>query len=59
MPKVSHQKQQIKSITNILDILLKEYSTNTNKITSEILDKEIDKLFELLQVIELDQYYST
>ena len=56
MPKVSYRKQQIKSITNILDILLKEYSTNTNKITSEILNKEINELFKLLQVIKLNRY---
>ncbi|CAG8572303.1 13058_t:CDS:2, partial [Cetraspora pellucida] len=58
MPKVSYRKQQIKSVTNILNILLKEHSTNTNKITSEIPDKEIDELFELLKVIELDWYLS-
>ena len=44
----------------MLELLLSEYNANLNKTkVTDKLEKEIDELFELLQVIELDRYLTS
>ncbi|CAG8741027.1 28855_t:CDS:2, partial [Racocetra persica] len=55
MLHMSDRQLQIKDINNILEIFMEEYSNSTHKNSINILEKEINKLLELLQTIELDQ----
>ena len=60
MPKISSRNRQIKSINSMLELLLSEDNANLNKTkVTDQLEKEIDELFELLQVIELDRYLTS